>query len=62
MKHKQPEPAATPPGHPEDEPGAFLAEDTAVLYGAADAVTRVKQGLALREFDVLHEMLVKPCR
>jgi putative toxin-antitoxin system antitoxin component (TIGR02293 family) len=61
MKRKQPVPTpATPPPdmpHPEDVPGAFLAEDTAVLYGASDAVTRVKHGLPLREFDALREML-----
>jgi len=61
MKRKQPEPPAplappaeTPAG---EAPGAFLAEDAAVLHGAADAVTRVKQGLPLREFDALREML-----
>jgi putative toxin-antitoxin system antitoxin component (TIGR02293 family) len=59
MKNKQPEPAAslTRPATPIPPPAAFLAEDTAVLYGAADAVTRVKQGLPLREFDALRDML-----
>lgn len=61
MKRKHPEPGAAPtplpPPHPEDAPSAFLAEDTALLYGAADAVGRVKQGLPLREFDALRDLL-----
>ena len=57
MKRKQPEFSTPLPPPLEAGPGSFLAEDAAVLHGAADAVTRVKQGLALREFDVLREML-----
>lgn len=53
MKREQPETYRPP----EETPEAFLAEDTAVLYGAADAVTRVKHGLPVREFDALREML-----
>ncbi len=34
-----------------------LAEETAVLYGSAGAVARVKHGLPLREFDGLRELL-----
>lgn len=73
MKRKQPEPTALPeaapagvvaaagaaPALPPVAPagdGGYLAEE-AVLYGAADAVTRVKHGLPVREFDTLREML-----
>jgi putative toxin-antitoxin system antitoxin component (TIGR02293 family) len=34
-----------------------LGEETAVLYGSAGAVARVKHGLPLREFDGLRELL-----
>lgn len=46
MKEKQPAPRAN-----------VLAEETAVLYGSAGAVARVKHGLPLREFDGLRELL-----
>jgi putative toxin-antitoxin system antitoxin component (TIGR02293 family) len=40
---------------PDETP--HILEEAAVLYGAAHVVTRVKQGLPLREFDALREML-----
>lgn len=40
---------------PDETP--HVLEEAAVLYGASHAVTRIKQGLPLREFDALRELL-----
>jgi len=54
---KENQPARYPQADQQETPHDLLCEDTTVLYGATDAVTRIKQGLPLQEFDGLRAML-----
>jgi putative toxin-antitoxin system antitoxin component (TIGR02293 family) len=49
--------AASIPALPPPRPDNLLCEASTMLYGAVDNVNRVKQGLLLREFDSLRELL-----
>lgn len=55
MKHDRPELVSAPPPLPGGRD--LVLEENVALYGAADTVARVKQGLPVREFDALRELL-----